>query len=60
MAIQLLITVKNIYKMSVLINKVWYRILRIEGSLALVQFESGNIVWNIKGLETKRDLLSLS
>ena len=43
--------------MSVLINKVWYRILRMEGSLALVQFESGNIVWNIKGLETKRDEL---
>lgn len=43
--------------MSVLINKIWYRILRIEGSLALVQFESGNIVLNIKGLETKRDEL---
>jgi len=45
--------------MSVLINNEWYRIIRIEGSLALVQFESGNIVWNIKGLETKKDLLPL-
>lgn len=46
--------------MKVLINKKWYQILKTDGNLALIQFESGKFVWNILGLETKKISLQAS
>ena len=40
--------------MMVKINKNWYQILKTDGNLALIQFESGKFVWNINGLETRK------
>jgi hypothetical protein len=39
--------------MKILINNKWHSILKIDGNLALIQFESGKFVWNINGLEIK-------
>lgn len=43
--------------MMVKINKKWYQILKTDGNLALIQFESGKFVWNILGLEIKQNTL---
>lgn len=44
----------KVVDMQVLINKTWYKILKTDGNLALIQFESGKFVWNILGLETRK------
>ena len=39
------------------INKKWYQIIKTDGNLALIQFESGKFVGNILGLEIKQNTL---